>query len=144
MQEDCPFCVLDRSRTVVITEGSFNRVFFSNPRLMPGHLLVVPKRHVEKLGDLNEEELRELWALVIEYQERLLCGVARGCDLRINFRPFQSQSRLKVHHLHVHLQPRKLYDDLFQRAQVGETSLFKDLPPEEAAEITRLLSTVEV
>ena len=44
---------------------------FSNPRLMEGHLLVIPKRHVEKLSELNEEERKELFDTVIEYQEKI-------------------------------------------------------------------------
>jgi len=39
---------------------------------MPGNLLVIPKRHVEKISDLNEEEQQELFKTIIEFQEKFL------------------------------------------------------------------------
>jgi len=62
---------------------------------MPGHLLVVPKRHVEKLSALQEDERRELFEKVIQFQEKILSKLASGCDIKQNYRPFQKQSNLK-------------------------------------------------
>jgi len=53
---ECPFCNINSEKTRILKDGNFTRVVFSNPRLMPGHLLVIPKRHVEKISDLNKEE----------------------------------------------------------------------------------------
>jgi len=102
---------------------------------MPGHLLVVPRRHVEKLFQLTSTEMNDLWELVMKYQEKILQKIASGCDIKINYRPFQKQSRLKVHHLHIHLQPRELFDELYQKSQIYETDLFRDLTEEELGEM---------
>ena len=132
---DCPFCNIDKERNKVIKYGKNVFVMFSNPRLMEGHLLVVPKRHVEKLSELNEEERKELFDIVIEYQEKILDNIAEGCDIRQNYRPFQKQDDLKVDHLHIHLQPRKFEDELYQKSQIFEKDVFKELTEEEINKI---------
>ena len=128
---DCPFCNINSEKTRILKDKKFVRVIFSNPRLMPGHLLIVPKRHIEKLSELNKEEQKELFETIIEFQEKILGKVASGCDIRINYRPFQKQDNLKVNHLHVHLYPRELFDELYDKCQIFEKDIFKDLPPEE-------------
>jgi diadenosine tetraphosphate (Ap4A) HIT family hydrolase len=135
----CPFCEIDRKKTKVIQENQRTYVAFSNPRLIPGHLLVIPKRHVEKLSELTEGELHELWDTVIDFQERILVGLTPGCDIRQNYRPFQKQSRLKVDHLHIHLIPRRLKDELYNVTQSHEKDLFKDLDEKELEQVSSLL-----
>lgn len=122
---DCPFCdILEKEKKKVISERKNCFVIFSNPRLMKGHLLVIPKRHVEKLSVLSDEEQREIFDTVIEFQERILAKVSSGCDVRQNCRPFQKQDDLKIDHLHFHLQPRELFDELYEKCQVHERDVF--------------------
>lgn len=135
----CPFCEIDKARTRIIKEGKHALVIFSNPRLMPGHLLVVPKRHVEKLSQLSEEERTELMDLVVEFQERILAKMAGGCDIRQNYRPFQKQSDLKVHHLHIHLQPREFEDELYAACQIHETGIFASPAADELDKLLEVL-----
>jgi histidine triad (HIT) family protein len=135
----CPFCEIDKEKTRIIKSGSHSLVIFSNPRLMPGHLLVVPRRHVEKLSDLKKEEKEEIFQLLEEFQEKILKNIAPGCDIRQNYRPFQKQGRLKVHHLHFHLQPRFFEDELYQKCQKFETELFLEAKREEIEKILKLI-----
>jgi histidine triad (HIT) family protein len=121
---ECPFCtILTEKNSRLFKEYKYSFLVFSDPRLVPGHLLVIPKRHVEKLSELPEEEKTELFKLVEEYQEKILTTIASGCDIRSNYRPFMKQGRLKVNHLHFHLQPRENEDLLFQGSQRFETDL---------------------
>ena len=135
---ECPFCCINKE--IIINEGKHVSVILSNPRLMPGHLLVVPKRHVEKLSALQEDERRELFEKVIQFQEKILSKLASGCDIKQNYRPFQKQSNLKVNHLHIHLQPRELEDELYEKCQIFETKIFSNLTKEEKENITNLLT----
>ena len=57
---ECPFCNINKEKTVIINEGKNTRVILSNPKLMQGHLLVIPKRHVEKISQLEKNEREEL------------------------------------------------------------------------------------
>jgi len=136
---NCPFCDITDESERILKEGKYTFVIFSKPRLMPGHLLIIPKRHVEKLSELSEEERKELINLVIKFQDKIMAKVSSGCDIRQNCRPFQKQGRLKVDHLHIHLQPRELYDDLYKKCQILETDLFKKLTKEEFDKISKLL-----
>ncbi len=110
-------------------------VTFSNPRLMPYHLLVIPKRHVAKLSELTLKEGNDLLKMVIRYQEIILKKVAKGCDIKQHYRPFLENSDLKQEHLHFHLQPRKLNDELYQRCQIFELEIFEFLNPDEVASL---------
>lgn len=124
---NCPFCEIDCEKNKIIDERKYIRVIFSNPRLVPGHILVVPKRHVEKLSELKPAEKEELLNTVIEWQENIISKFSAGCDIRQNYRPFQKQDRLKVNHLHIHLQPRDAGDKLYSKCQIFEKEIFKDL-----------------
>lgn len=138
---ECPFCStgLEKTKNEIIANKKFVRVIFSNPRLMPGHLLVIPKSHVERLSELNEAERKELFGTIIEFQEKILNTIASGCDVREHYRPFQKQDALKVNHIHFHLQPRELFDELYEKTQVFEKNIFQSLPSEELEELKKLL-----
>jgi diadenosine tetraphosphate (Ap4A) HIT family hydrolase len=137
---ECPFCNINLEKTRILKDGKFVRVIFSNPCLMSGHLLVIPKRHAEKISDLNKNEQEELFKTIVEFQEKILDKVASGCDIRQNYRPFQKQDRLKINHLHFHLYPRELFDELYKKCQIFEKNIFKDLSLEELDEMFRIFS----
>ncbi len=139
----CPFCNINKEKNRIIKAGKYVWVIMSNPRLVEGHLLVVPKRHVEKLSELNNDEKDELVNTTIEFQELILKKYASGCDIRQNCRPFQKESKLKVNHLHIHLQPRELFDELYKVSQIYEKELFKDLGDKEIKKFTKLFSNTK-
>lgn len=123
---ECPFCNINKEKTRIIKETDKVLVILSNPRLVEGHLLVIPKRHVEKLSELNDDEKKELFDTVIEFQENILKS-ASGCDIRQHYRPFQKQDNLKVNHLHIHLLPREFEDELYKKCQIYEKDIFEEL-----------------
>jgi len=135
----CPFCEINKEKTRIIKQGKHCYVCFSNPRLMPGHLLVISNRHVEKISELNREEREELINFVVEFQEKILNNITEGCDIRQNYRSFQAQDGLKLDHLHIHLQPREFEDDLYKKCQISEKDIFKPFPQEEINRISKLL-----
>ncbi len=137
--QNCPFCNIDKEKSRIIEERKYVYVMFSNPRLMPGHLLIIPKRHIEKMILLEEAERKELFDTILEYQEKITQKIAEGCDVRQNYRPFIPQSMLKVDHVHVHLQPRTLNDALYQQRQHYEAELFKNLTQKEISDIEKFL-----
>lgn len=128
----CPFCDLSNQKRLILQETGLSYVFLSNPRLMPGHTLITPKRHVERLGQLQIQEQLDIARLTVIWQEKLLKAGAVGCDIRQNYRPFIPDNGLKVGHLHIHLQPRDLNDELFRESQEKELGLFQPLSDEEA------------
>lgn len=139
----CSFCDLNQEtdQKRILESNQYNTVLFSNPRLMKGHLLVIPRRHVEKLSELRQEEREELFETVTRFQEKILSTMAGGCDVRHHYRPFIKDGRLKRSHLHIHLQPRELEDELYKRCQHFETDIFHEMTDDEMAEERRLLNS---
>jgi len=137
METNCPFCSLD-SRA--LEENEHAVLILSNPRKVPGHCLVVPKRHVEQPWDLTNEEMKDIFALVWETEQKLItAGLGDGVDVRQNYRPFMGDSKLKRSHVHFHLIPRALEDYIYQISEKYDTELFADLDPAEAKEVAKIL-----
>jgi|JI10StandDraft_1071094.scaffolds.fasta_scaffold1396054_1 diadenosine tetraphosphate (Ap4A) HIT family hydrolase len=134
---DCPFCgVTER----VLKENEHALVLLSNPRKVPGHFLVVPKRHVDKPWELADLERRDIFDLVDYVSQRLIeAKLGDGVDVRQNYRPFLDQSKLKIDHVHYHVIPRALEDYIYQVSEKYDTELFADLDPSEAKEVAKIL-----
>ncbi len=138
---ECRFCDLEtKGKQKVLDVRKHCTVIFSNPRLMRGHLLIIPKRHVLNLGDLNDEEQKELFDTTIYYQDKILKNIASGCDIKQHNRPFISENDLKVDHLHIHLQPREFEDELYLKSGIFDRDFFKILSSDEVLEVTKLLN----
>lgn len=128
---ECPFCDLENEnehKRVYKTTKNFV-VIFSNPFKMPGHLLVIPKRHIEATWEMTSEEKSELFDLLFGLQKCIVENFSSGCDIRQNYRPFLKQSKYKVDHIHFHLMPREFDDELFVECEIDENKLWKDLTP---------------
>ncbi len=134
--EKCPFCNIDLKRTRILDETKNTFVLISNPVLVPSHLLVIPKKHIQKLSELNQEERIELFNQVIKFEEKLLKKF-KGCDIRQNFRPFQKNGGIKVEHLHINLQPREFEDELYKKCQIHETNIFHMLNQQELDKVQK-------
>jgi len=132
----CPFCKQDKK--LLIKDGESVYAQLSNPRLVDGHLLVIPKRHVERLAELTEEERKEIFDMTAELQDKILGRFSAGCDVRQNCRPFLPQSRLKADHLHIHLLPREFEDELYKKSMVFEKEMFRDLTEDERIRFVKL------
>lgn len=144
MSKTCPFCQEVKRDGRALYQSGHTIAFLSNPRLMRGHLLIVPKRHVARLAELTPEERHELIETATLFEERILEQLAQGCDLRIHYRPFQKEDGIHLNHLHAHLEPRELFDDLYQKSQKAETALYKPLSEREQQRLTQLFSDIVV
>ncbi|HET9174658.1 MAG TPA: HIT family protein [Candidatus Saccharimonadales bacterium] len=135
-EQECPFCNLDER---VLKQNATAQAFLSNPRKVPGHFLVAPKRHVEKPWELTQAERSDIFDLIFYIEQKLIGKLGDGVDIRQNYRPFMQQSRVKVDHVHFHVYPRYLNDYLYQVSEQFEKDLFTDLDPGEQDEFAALL-----
>jgi histidine triad (HIT) family protein len=107
---DCVFCRIAAGTlpsTKVYEDGSTLAIMDINP-LTPGHLLVMPKAHIENLFDADEKAVADVMRMVT----RIAKAIGRSLKpdglnvLQANGRAaFQS-----VPHLHFHLIPRRTDD----------------------------------
>jgi histidine triad (HIT) family protein len=108
--ESCLFCriVSGEVSAVVVYEDKDTLAFLDHRPLFPGHTLLVPREHVETLGDLPAAQVgpffksAQLLSLAIEAAME-----AEGTFVAMNNRVSQS-----VPHLHVHIVPRRRKDGL--------------------------------
>ena len=140
MNQDCPFCTTAREDNRILKEGEHFYVIFSNPRIMPGHLLVIPKRHVTRLVELSAEEKKEFLDLLIEFEEKILEKLSTGCDIRQSYKPYVPNGNISVHHFHFHLYPRKENDEFHKVIDPHQKLLYRDLPDEEKEKLFKLFA----
>ena len=98
--DDCELCRLEQ----VLFEADNAYVRFDNNSLAPGHVLVVPRRHVASFFDMTAMEKMQ----VIELLDRAKAFIAAehkpdGYNIGVNVGRAGGQSRM---HVHVHLIPR--------------------------------------
>ena len=134
---NCPFCNVRADR--LISSGELTSTLLSDPRLTPGHCLVVPKRHVEDPSELSDAELLEIFSEIKMIRKQLVKNGAQGCDVRQNFRPFLPESRTKIDHVHFHVIPRYFEDELYKKSMRFEIEVFKDLTLAEQKEFMEIL-----
>lgn len=124
----------------VLKSNQYANVLLSDPRKVPGHFLVTPKRHVEKPWDLTHEELTDIFDLIFFIEQKILGKLGDGVDIRQNYRPFLEQSTLKVDHIHFHVIPRALQDYIYKVSEQYETELFAELDSAEEKAVADLLT----
>jgi superfamily II DNA or RNA helicase/diadenosine tetraphosphate (Ap4A) HIT family hydrolase len=102
----CPFCQIDRQRIVFRhSVGSANVIaLWDGFPVSPGHLLIVPTRHIATWFDASSEEQQALTsALEIAKSHIEAQYEPQGYNIGINVGATAGQT---VPHLHVHLIPR--------------------------------------
>ena len=108
--ERCVFCAIVSGETDahIVYEGERTLAFLDHHPLFPGHVLVIPRAHVETLPELPSEDLGAYFADV-QRVARVMPGAldAEGTFVAINNRVSQS-----VPHLHTHVVPRTRRDGL--------------------------------
>jgi diadenosine tetraphosphate (Ap4A) HIT family hydrolase len=102
----CPFC--DPAPASVEVSSDHALALRDAFPVAEGHLLVIPRRHVESVFDLDEAELADLWRLVARVRDdvRRRAGVT-ACTVGINDGADAGQT---VSHAHVHVIPRRRGD----------------------------------
>jgi len=107
--ENCPFCSPTIERLSWL-ETEKVRVVYNTAPLLPGHSLVLPKRHVSSLLELSDSEINELFQ-VARKAALILLRVFQGDGFDISLQDGEAAGQT-VAHLHIHVLPRKFGDPL--------------------------------
>ncbi len=103
---NCPFC--HKTAQDYILQSRYFATIYNISPILPGHSLVIPKRHIESLFDLSNAEVAEFMQLGRDMA--LLLGrvfSTNAFDWAIQEKEAAGQS---VPHLHMHVVPRKIGD----------------------------------
>jgi len=110
----CPFCAIAAGTqpASVVWQDERALAFLDLRQAVRGHVLVVPRRHVATLFDLDEDDAAHLMRIA----HRVACAVEQawapgGLNLWQSNRQAGGQ---EVPHVHVHVQPREVGDGLLR------------------------------
>jgi histidine triad (HIT) family protein len=106
----CVFCAIVRGEAPgwIVARGETFAAFLDVTPLFHGHVLLVPARHVETLGELEPEEVGPLFLEA----RRLARAVEHALGAGGTFVAMNNRVSQSVPHLHVHVVPRTKGDGL--------------------------------
>jgi diadenosine tetraphosphate (Ap4A) HIT family hydrolase len=97
---DCELCI----PRDLVSENELAYVRYDSNSLSPGHVLIVPRRHVASFFDMTSEEQKAVIALLNDAQSFIHARhKPDGYNIGVNIGKAAGQSRM---HVHVHLIPR--------------------------------------
>lgn len=111
MAEDkCLFCriVSGELPATVVYEDENSVAFLDHRPLFHGHTLLVPRIHVETLGELAESQVEPFFKTV----QLLARAIEPALDAAGTFVAMNNRVSQSVPHLHVHVVPRRRKDGL--------------------------------
>ena len=110
MADACLFCsiVAGETSAAIVYDTPEVLAFLDHRPLFPGHTLVVPRRHVETLRDLDAATRDVLFAEV----QRVAAAVQDAMGAQGSFVAMNNVVSQSVPHLHVHAVPRNRKDGL--------------------------------
>lgn len=106
MSADCPFCgiVAGEIPGRIVGENDHAVAFLDANPMAPGHTLVVPREHRERLADATETEVTAVFSLLHELAPEIETTVdADGATVGLNDGSTAGQ---EVPHTHAHVIPR--------------------------------------
>lgn len=96
----------EKSRLIAFNEYAF--AFPSKMPIVPGHTLIVPRRKVTNMDELEQKELNAIFELQNKLKQAMIKAFdAEGFNYAWNEGKLAGQS---VSHLHLHMLPRKQSD----------------------------------
>lgn len=101
----CPFCTDSEVKSRTIIESDLAFAFPTNTPIVPGHILIIPKRHEAKYENLTNEEkasIEHLRIKMIHALNKVFGG--EGFNFAWNDGGLAGQS---APHFHLHVVPRK-------------------------------------
>lgn len=91
----------------MVEEADLVTAFMDAAPVAPGHVLVVPRRHVASVGELTVPEGAALWALA----QRMCARVRDRCAPAVNLHLAEgAEAEQDVPHVHLHVIPRHAGD----------------------------------
>ncbi len=107
-EQDCPFCVAPTrsdEESLIVHRGVHAYVVLNLYPYNPGHLLVVPYRHVPDYTDIDEAETAE-FAVLTQTAMRVLRTVSNAGGFNIGMNQGKTGGAGIASHLHQHVVPR--------------------------------------
>ena len=133
--EGCVFCEIVAGKRFAsrVCEDEHTLAFMNLRQANPGHVLVIPKTHLETIYAMNDTQTAHLFQTVLRVSRAIRKSIKpEGLSL---FQANGEASYQEIFHVHVHLLPRRNNDGLLR--------YYPELPPyQERAELDRLAGLI--
>lgn len=108
LNKPCTFCTIPAIKARIIVEDKLAFAFPTNIPIVPGHILISPKRCVASFEEMTKEEVSAVFSLLCRLKIALKKTFkAEGFNIAWNEGKIAGQS---IPHFHLHLLPRKQGD----------------------------------
>jgi histidine triad (HIT) family protein len=133
----CTFCQIAKGElpAQIVYRDADVVAFLDRAPLLPGHVLVMPEKHVETLDDLPDG----LLAPVLGVVRRTSLAVQKALRAEGSFVATNTRVSQSVPHLHVHVVPRNKGDGLFSTRLIWQRKKYEN--ESEMAEIATKIRT---
>lgn len=106
-EKNCLFCEFIRTQKPIVQNNTFFAKYDKYP-VSKGHVLLIPKRHVETFFDLGKQEIDDFFCLLLNVRQIIQKNFQPdGFNIGINIGTAAGQT---IMHLHIHLIPRYIGD----------------------------------
>ena len=102
----CIFCdILDGKRGAhIVYEDEEHIAFLDKYPIDDGHTLVIPKKHYERITDMNSDDVGKIFSLVPKIAKAVLSGA--GADAFSLAQNNGKAAKQIIPHVHIHIIPR--------------------------------------
>ena len=120
----CTFCQIANGEIPahIVHRDAEVVAFLDRAPLLPGHVLVMPVRHVETLDDLPDSLLAPVLAAV----RRTSVAVQKALGAEGSFVATNTRVSQSVPHLHLHVVPRNKGDGLFSTRLIWQRKKYEN------------------
>ncbi len=110
--------VINNVPTIAKFDHSF-LIVNSFPYVPRGHLMLVTRRHITDIDQMNTEEIDEIFKKMIPKVKSILKKTYAGVKgFNVGF-SIGKAAGASINHLHIHIVPRFLHDNAFMEATAG-------------------------
>jgi histidine triad (HIT) family protein len=129
----CAFCAVAGGADAHLVHADERIIaFLDRAPLIKGHVLVIPRAHVETFDDLPGDLIAPLFTVV----QRISRSFARALGADGSYTAINTRVSQSVPHVHVHVVPRSSGDGLFRAGMVWIRKRYDD---GEAAQLAKRL-----
>jgi bis(5'-adenosyl)-triphosphatase len=117
------FCIKEQTNKTVFYESEHIIILYDIKPVVKGHILIIPKRHIEDTLELTNEEIYDMNSVLKKVLPRILEMYGdehRSYNISSQIGQYSGRS---VPHLHIHIIPRRK-DDIYQEPM---KNIFEDL-----------------
>ncbi|MFA6074104.1 MAG: HIT family protein [Candidatus Woesearchaeota archaeon] len=98
----CELCIALTEKHRLVGESELSFCIINIEPLKPGHVLILPKRHVVELKNLTSKEAKDLLVLCQKFKDKINKTYGEDSLILLNTGKHSSQK-----HLHFHIWPSK-------------------------------------